>query len=138
MVFAEAARPGAKPFSLVVEGAHARLLEPWVGKDVVLGIRPEDLDCRTPNSGPGTRFSATLDVVEPMGAETYFYLNSGTHSFIARSEKFVETKPGQCVEVSMNLSRAVFFELADKSGFKTKDRAEFDFEKWQAACKRIV
>lgn len=141
LVFTEAtSSPQATPFSLVLEGAQSKRLQPWQGKGVVLGIRPEDIECRMPDSRVGrlTSFAATLEVVEPLGAETYLYLKTGAHSFIARSEKLVQIKAGQRIEVSVNLSKAVFFASADKSGFKKIDRSEFDLEKWQAACNRIV
>jgi len=53
------------------------------GRAVVLGIRPEDLHEET---APRVGATATVkvEISEPMGAETYLYLDSGATSFIAR------------------------------------------------------
>ncbi len=70
----------------------------YIDKDVVLGIRPEDVRdaygaLDLPNSA-----QARVEVVEPMGAETMLYLDTGSHSFIAR------VKPTDRYEVNQKLS----------------------------------
>jgi multiple sugar transport system ATP-binding protein len=63
----------------------------YAGKDVVLGARPEAL---VPAEGleksPGSRFQAVLDLVELMGAETNYYLQTGAHTIICHSQSSVE------------------------------------------------
>ncbi len=54
-----------------------------VGKAVVLGIRPEDLH-EEPAPRPGATATVKVEISEPMGAETYLYLETGATSFIAR------------------------------------------------------
>ena len=53
------------------------------GKTVVLGIRPENLH-EEPTPRVGMTATVKVEISEPMGAETYLYLNSGATSFIAR------------------------------------------------------
>lgn len=36
------------------------------------------------NPDPGCVITANVEVSEPMGSETYLYLDTGAHSFIAR------------------------------------------------------
>jgi multiple sugar transport system ATP-binding protein len=58
----------------------------FIGKEVVLGVRPENCDIvRSGESPSNNRFEAVVDVVEPMGAETYFHLHTSAHSLISRS-----------------------------------------------------
>src|SRR5262249_52362514 len=50
-------------------------LTPYLGKDVVLGIRPEDLGRRPEGTALTTRVEVSL--VEPMGSETYVHCRLG-------------------------------------------------------------
>jgi len=65
-------RPGAKAF---------------VGKEVILGVRPENIQLITDGNKPGPgRFQALADVVEPMGGETSVHLQTGVHTILCRSQ----------------------------------------------------
>lgn len=59
--------------------------EPYVGKEVTLGVRPENCDILEGDARPENSFQAIVDLVEPMGAETYFYLQTGSHTLVSRS-----------------------------------------------------
>ncbi|MEI8343095.1 MAG: ATP-binding cassette domain-containing protein, partial [Verrucomicrobiota bacterium] len=65
--------------------------EAFVGKAVVLGVRPEHCDF-VPESTPtgGNLFQAVVEIVEPMGAETYLYLQTGAHTMISRSHETID------------------------------------------------
>ena len=60
----------------------------YIGKDVVLGFRPESCDV-VPAGATAVEsdncFQAKVDIVEPMGPETYFHLLTGAHSVVSRS-----------------------------------------------------
>jgi multiple sugar transport system ATP-binding protein len=59
----------------------------WAGKEIVLGVRPESIaPAESAEKTPGTRFQAVVDLIEPMGAETNFYLQTGAHTIICRCE----------------------------------------------------
>ena len=132
--------PDATPFTLPVDDDQTEDLADYVGKEVIWGIRPENLENRIFVSDPNPHhsFKTKVEVVEPMGAETYLYLNTGTHSFIARSQNQVQVEPNDRIELVANVKKSHFFEMADKSKFRKGDRNEFDAEKWQTACKLIV
>ena len=70
---------------LRVDATHTPALSKHAGKAVTLGIRPETLN---ENIGqlarPGESITATVEVVEPMGAENYLYLRAGETPLIAR------------------------------------------------------
>jgi multiple sugar transport system ATP-binding protein len=128
------------PFTLPVEEDQAKALASYVGKEVVWGIRPENLENRIFVSDPNPHhsFKTKVEVVEPMGAETYLYLNTGTHNFIARSQNQIQVEPNDRIELVANLKKSHFFEMADKSKFRKGGTDEFDVEKWQTACKLLV
>ena len=65
----------------------------YAGKEVTLGIRPES--CNLVEHGkplPENSFQAVVDIVEPMGAETYIYLQTGAHTVTSRSHASVDQR----------------------------------------------
>lgn len=84
----------------------------YVGKDIVLGVRPEDCDLVVAGR-PITEntFQAVVDIVEPMGAETYFYIQTGAHTVISRSSALVDQREaGHRLQFEINTSRAHLFD----------------------------
>jgi len=79
------------------------------GKAVVLGIRPEDLHEET-----APRFGATatvkVEISEPMGSETYLYLDSGSTSFIARVKPTAIHAHGTTVHLALAPERLHLFD----------------------------
>ena len=77
----------------------------YVGKDVILGVRPEDIAPLPSAAGAASEaaaatagraeFPAVIDIVEPMGAETNFYLQTGAHTLICRCQESALGGPGQ-------------------------------------------
>jgi multiple sugar transport system ATP-binding protein len=66
---------------------------PFMGKDIILGVRPEDCDLvPAGKASSGNSFQAVVEIVEPMGAETFFYLQTGSHTVISRSHALVDQR----------------------------------------------
>ncbi|MGH8092838.1 MAG: ABC transporter ATP-binding protein [Chthoniobacterales bacterium] len=87
----------------------------FLGKDVVLGIRPEDLEVATftrkEGKAAGIGFPAIVDLVEPMGAETNLHLQTGAHTLVCRSQAgFDHREAGHRLQFEMNLRKAHFFD----------------------------
>ena len=89
-------------------GAAAR---PFVHRAVVLGIRPEDL-VETDRPLAGSTAVATVDLAEPMGAETYLYLNSGATAFIARVQPTSVHARGAKVHLSFSADKLHLFDAS--------------------------
>ena len=71
--------------SLPVPASRTDRYGPHVGKELLFGIRPEHLsglNDRSANQGPG--FTATIDVVEPMGMETMVFFRLAGVEMCAR------------------------------------------------------
>ncbi|MFA7344996.1 MAG: sn-glycerol-3-phosphate ABC transporter ATP-binding protein UgpC [Terrimicrobiaceae bacterium] len=83
-----------------------------IGKEVILGIRPENCDLVPHgNPPPENSFQAVVDIVEPMGAETYFYLQTGAHTVIARSPALVDQREaGHRLRFGIQAERAHLFD----------------------------
>ncbi len=68
-------------------------LKNFVGKEVILGVRPEDIELsQGARVAAEVSFQAVVDIVEPMGAETNFYLQTGNHTVICRSQAVVDQR----------------------------------------------
>ena len=88
-------------------------VKPYIGKKIVLGIRPEDIYDRLFYAGgvlEGSWTKATVEVVEPMGAEKYLYLNTGKNSLVARVEPHNSAKPNQDIDLVFNMEKINLFD----------------------------
>ncbi len=140
LFFSEGKTPlGAGQIFLKLEDTQAKRLVEWIGKPISLGIRPEDVEDKivAPQTNPDHIFRATAEVTETMGAETYLYLNSGAHTFIARSREQILVAPGESVEMVVNMKKTHFFEVVASESFR-KESGEVDLDKWHASCKILI
>ncbi len=87
-------------------------LSPYLGKEIILGIRPEDIHDKlfVGEAAPENTIVATVEVVEPMGAESFLYLTTGKHSFIARVEAHSQASVNEDLELVFNMSKVHFFD----------------------------
>jgi multiple sugar transport system ATP-binding protein len=101
-------------FSLRVDESQAAKLLSHVGQDVVFGIRPEDAAdvLYVTNPNPDHQIKARVEVVEPMGAETFLYLSTGKHSFIARVAGSEKTDVNQELTLVLTMKKSHFFDKA--------------------------
>ena len=92
----------------------------YVGKDIVFGIRPEDvqdtLTVGAPN--PAHTVEVKVEVSEPMGAETYLYLTTGATNFIARVRPTDRFEVGQMVKVTFKMEAAHLFDATTEQVLK--------------------
>jgi multiple sugar transport system ATP-binding protein len=109
--FAEANTSG-DPIRLELSDRLASLGVPYLGKPIVFGIRPEDIaDANTiadPRASACSR--AKVEVSEPMGAETFLYLDSGAHSFIAKVHSGDKYEINEGVNLAFDLEKAHLFD----------------------------
>jgi len=87
-------------------------ITPYVGEEVVFGIRSEDIyDKLFVSDAPQENIvRVTCEVVEPMGSEVYLYLNTGRHTFIARVGAHDSPQVNQDIDVVFDMSKAHFFD----------------------------
>jgi multiple sugar transport system ATP-binding protein len=99
-------------FRVALDESLARKLAGYAGKTVVFGVRPEDIrDKKSAAHGSaGPSLPATVEVVEPMGAEVYVYLNTGCHSFIARVDSRERIQVGQRLDTVFDMRNCRFFD----------------------------
>jgi multiple sugar transport system ATP-binding protein len=83
-----------------------------LGKELVFGIRPEDIHDRrfVPVGVSSAPLTAKVDVIEPMGSEKYLYLVSGGKDFIARVDPRSSARVGEDLEVAFNMDNTHLFD----------------------------
>jgi multiple sugar transport system ATP-binding protein len=84
---------------------------PFVDKKVILGVRPEDCTVLPPGGTSVQAFRAIVDLIEPMGAETYFHLQTGAHMLVSRNAGLSEPAGvGHRVQFRLDAQRAHLFD----------------------------
>ena len=99
-------------FKLDVPRDVDHLLEEYAGKEVVFGIRPEDIWDVPSSAWIEHKYLAEtkVDFRELMGSETYVYAKIGTTSLVARVGSFADSKPGTNFGLVFNLNKIHFFD----------------------------
>jgi len=90
-----------------------------VGKDVVLGIRPEDLEdiAFVPGAKPSNTITATVEVTEPMGAEIYAYIGIEGTLMTARVNPRSQVKDGESFSLHVDLEKIHLFSKEDEKAY---------------------
>jgi multiple sugar transport system ATP-binding protein len=98
-------------FCLRLRAEKAAKLSQHIGREVILGIRPEHMIVRTP-CGPysGNTIVAKVDMVEMLGSESILYLVAGDKTFVAKTEYNPGIRAGDDVDVDVNPERIHVFD----------------------------
>ncbi|AFG38492.1 ABC transporter ATP-binding protein [Spirochaeta africana] len=106
-------------FSVILKGAKADQAKPYVGQELIMGIRPEDLEYNA--SAPDEDcIRANVEVIEPLGAETHVYVNTGSHTIIARTAPTLKYDIGDELRFVPNMERMVLFDIATEESLDAK------------------
>jgi multiple sugar transport system ATP-binding protein len=101
---------------VVPEGKAAVLRSKgYIGKEVILGIRPEDLHEEPVflEASPQTIVNANVEVAENLGHEMYLYLNGiGTDTVIARVDGRSGVRDGVSVKLALDMNKVHLFDKA--------------------------
>jgi multiple sugar transport system ATP-binding protein len=110
----------AAPVRVTLDAALSAKGAAHAGKEIIFGIRPEDvLDTGTSTApNPAHTTEVKVEVSEPMGAETYLYLTSGVTNFIARVRPTDRFDVGQLVKVTFKMEAAHLFDPATEQVLK--------------------
>ena len=78
---------------------------------ITLGIRPEDVGSALAEQQPNApRIRATVEVIEPMGSETFLHLRVAESTFVCRVDAHRRFKPDEIVEPAFLMEKARFFD----------------------------
>jgi multiple sugar transport system ATP-binding protein len=102
----------AGSFSVQIPENRMETYGPYVGKNVIFGIRPEDI--HNPQFAPpeiiARPVDAKVDVTELMGNEIFVYLSSGDHNFVARVDPRTRVHMGDDMQVVLNMDNMHIFD----------------------------
>lgn len=96
---------------LSVPDSYRDKISKYIQKEIILGIRPEDIyeSSFIPDLQEKSEAKATVEVVEPMGNEIFIYLTTGLHSLIGRINSRTELAVGQVLDIVFDMSKVHFF-----------------------------
>jgi len=104
----------AGDFKMRLPASHADRIRERVGRNVIFGIRPDDIyDRALPSPVAATEDNSlqlTVDVTEPMGASVYAYLTSGKHTLIADLDGETGARDGHLLDVVFDLEKTHIFD----------------------------
>jgi len=89
------------------------------GKDVVLGIRPEDLEDSDfiQDAGEGNTLVSRVEVTEPMGAEIYAYIDIDGVLITARVSPKSKVTDGQDIKLYVDIDQAHLFDRKTEQAY---------------------
>ncbi|MDD6571978.1 MAG: sn-glycerol-3-phosphate ABC transporter ATP-binding protein UgpC [Thermoflexaceae bacterium] len=84
----------------------------YVGKTIVLGIRPEDLHDEEEfiKNSPDSVIDATVRVYEMLGAEVFLYFDIDQYNCTARVNPHTTVRPGDAVKFALDLTKIHCFD----------------------------
>jgi len=118
----------AGAFSLKVPANKAAPFMSHSGKDVILGVRPEDIHDSNylPQGITPANITSNVEVIEQMGNEMIIYLETGGKNFIARTDPRTAAQVGGTLDVTINLDNMHIFDKDTEISlaYESKDKVK--------------
>lgn len=100
--------------TIVLPAEKAKKLEDggYIGKEVIMGIRPEDLhdDEEAISKAAGNTIEAPVRVYEMLGAEVFLYFDVEDTNCTARVNPRTTARPGDVVKFALDMSKVHLFD----------------------------
>jgi multiple sugar transport system ATP-binding protein len=106
---------------LRLDGEIKNKLAADVGRNVVLGVRPDDIHHPDylPAGVGGEKLKATVELVEAMGSETFVYITSSGQRYVAKIDPRARLQIGDEVELLYDISRLHIFDPSTEAAIYT-------------------
>jgi multiple sugar transport system ATP-binding protein len=107
-------------FVVALPEKHHKQYEAHAGKDIIFGIRPEnihDADFVPPNIDV-EKVAVKVDVTELMGNEIFLYLVSGKNTFVSRVDPRSKLRVGQQASVAFDMDSIHVFDAATEEAIR--------------------
>jgi multiple sugar transport system ATP-binding protein len=106
-------------FKIALPFEKAKLIKGYREKKVIVGIRPEDLLVARDHM-PGKTIPATVEVVEPIGSETYVNVSAAELPLIASVGRTTLVKPHQNIILKPTIDCLHLFDIRDEKAILSK------------------
>ncbi len=103
-------------FVLETAGSGNRDLATWCDKEVILGIRPEQITDGAAAQGSHGSFQTLpceVQVIEPTGPDTLVFVRINDKAVTCRVHPDAARRPGESMELAVDMSKALFFNPDD-------------------------
>jgi multiple sugar transport system ATP-binding protein len=118
-------RDGGLAFSdgglkLKLPSGFGKTLEKYIDRDISFGVRPEDLyDSKVaPTLTDRAEADLLVEVMEPMGNETFLYVTTGLHPMVARVGTQTQPAVDEKIKLVFDMSKAHFFDVETEQAIK--------------------
>ena len=109
-----------KKYSLPIPESYDAIYEAHLGKDVIFGVRPENI--HNPDFVPPSIHveyaTATVDVTELMGNEIFLHLMLGDTNFVARVDPRSKYKVGEEIQIAFDMDNFHIFDAETKQAIR--------------------
>ncbi len=110
----------AGAFSVAIPSENATPYEAHAGKNVIFGIRPEDIHDPTfiPPNVHTENVESQIDVTELMGNEIFLHMLSGDNSFVARVDPRSNMRVGEKTQIAFDMDNIHIFDAATEDAVR--------------------
>jgi multiple sugar transport system ATP-binding protein len=110
----------AGDFVVPIPAKKSKPYEGHAGKDVIFGIRPENIhDAEfVPSNIDSEKVAVKVDVTELMGNEIFLYLVSGKNTFVARVDPRSKLRVGEQADVAFDMDNFHIFDAATEEAIR--------------------
>ncbi len=96
-------------------------LNAYIGKSVILGIRPEKIAHRFPNQSENSdihKLTCKVKVIEPTGPDTLVFVDINGKEVTCRVQPTDAQQPDKLMELAIDMSKVVFFDSNTENRIK--------------------
>jgi len=99
-------------FTVYIPDSYEDSLKDYLGKDITMGVRPEDVYHKkySSNAEIPAELDAEVEVVEPLGSEFVVNFLAGDTTFTGRLEPKEEPKMGEIMNLVFDMKKVHFFD----------------------------
>ena len=95
---------------LEVPQSHVERLRSHIGREVTIGIRPENLHVATDSDPAGFTFPSKVEVVEQLGSEILLDVRVGGDTMVAAVDPTIRARVQDQIRLAVNPARLHFFD----------------------------
>ncbi|WP_312699120.1 sn-glycerol-3-phosphate ABC transporter ATP-binding protein UgpC [Sedimentibacter sp.] len=97
-------------YSFTLTGDKAESLKPYAGKNIVSGIRPEDMKIKNTEELSSYKTKAMVEITELMGSEIYVYFDCYGQKLICKTPADTIVKSDTEIEIAFDINKMHFFD----------------------------